>query len=361
MKSASSNSLKSNGSHKSSSSRRSKVTFTELNPEIYVIPPKSPPKPKRSKGPTRSPVTAEEEMDLIMAMRGDEADQSAFQFELGQHAEVVSLEDMGRNTEKPYNGQMEKIYDQVPDREDTPEDVQQLLEAVQGVHQAVSQHSGKDQQPPLPPYPDLGNLSLQEENMARVSSRGSAPLNHAPSSSDPPVFSDDDLSEIFQIDFGQIFGNPEAGLKSSYKGIQSKKGVSRSNSSSRAAEQTSSSAPTFNPLPPPEQFQSSPAQARRQLAQSQSSSAVTLADNGTAKKSQSSSAAAHQAASSSSVQQSHSFSRQQSFSTQQSFSSQQSSSFQTSNVTTAHKQVVESPAPTPAPIVSEPPAKISTS
>ena len=38
----------------------------------------------------------------------------------------------------------------------------QLLEAVQGVHQAVSHHSGKDQQPPLPPYPDLGNLSLQE-------------------------------------------------------------------------------------------------------------------------------------------------------------------------------------------------------
>ena len=77
--------------------------------------------------------------------------------------------------------------------------------------------------------------------------------------------------------------------------------------------------------------------------------------------SQSSSAVAHhQSASSSSVQQSQSFSRQQSFSTQQSFSSQQSSSFQTSNVTTAHKQVVESPAPAP-PIVSEPPAKISTS
>ena len=77
---------------------------------------------------------------------------------------------------------------------------------------------------------------LSTEKMARVSSRGSAPLNLPPtSSSDPPgrVFSDDELSEIFQIDFGQIFGNPEAGLKSSYKGIQSKKGVSRSNSSSR--------------------------------------------------------------------------------------------------------------------------------
>ena len=79
---------------------------------------------------------------------------------------------------------------------------------------------------------------LFTEKMARVSSRGSAPLNLPPSSSsssDPPgrVFSDDELSEIFQIDFGQIFGNPEAGLKSSYKGIQSKKAVSRSNSSSR--------------------------------------------------------------------------------------------------------------------------------
>merc|ERR1711971_1347331 len=88
-----------------------------------------------------------------------------------------------------------------------PRALRTLLEAVQGVHQAVSHHSGKDQQPPLPPYPDLGNLSLQEEKMARVSSsRGSAPLN-LPQSSDPPgrVFSDDELSEIFQIDFGQIW------------------------------------------------------------------------------------------------------------------------------------------------------------
>ena len=82
---------------------------------------------------------------------------------------------------------------------------------------------------------------LSTEKMARVSSRGSAPLNLPPtSSSDPPgrVFSDDELSEIFQIDFGQIFGNPEAGLKSSYKGIQSKKGVSRSNSSSRTGTES---------------------------------------------------------------------------------------------------------------------------
>ena len=79
--------------------------------------------------------------------------------------------------------------------------------------------------------------TLFTEKMARVSSRGSAPLNT--SSSEPPgrVFSDEELSEIFQIDFGQIFGNPEAGLKSSYKGIQSKKGVSRSNSSSRTGRE----------------------------------------------------------------------------------------------------------------------------
>jgi hypothetical protein len=62
--------------------------------------------------------------------------------------------------------------------------------------------------------------------MAAVSRAGPA------TSSDPPgrVFTDDELSEIFQIDFGQIFGNPEAGLKSSYKGIQSKKPARRSSS-----------------------------------------------------------------------------------------------------------------------------------
>lgn len=37
------------------------------------------------------------------------------------------------------------------------------------------------------------------------------------------VFSDDELSEIFQIDFGQIFGNPDSGRKNNYKGIQIKK------------------------------------------------------------------------------------------------------------------------------------------
>lgn len=71
--------------------------------------------------------------------------------------------------------------------------------------------------------------------MAKVSN-GSALSSSLPSS-EPAirVFSDDELSEIFQIDFGQIFGNPESGLKSSYRGIQSKRGVSRSNSAGIAS------------------------------------------------------------------------------------------------------------------------------
>ena len=58
---------------------------------------------------------------------------------------------------------------------------------------------------------------------------GMAQVSSPPSSSAPPghVFSDEELSEIFQIDFGQIFGNPEAGLKSSYRGLQGKPAVSR--------------------------------------------------------------------------------------------------------------------------------------
>ena len=143
MKSGSTSSLKSEVSHKSSSSRRSKVTFTELTPEIHMIPPKSPPKPKRSKGSARSPVTAEEEMDLIMAMRSDdEASQAAFQFDLGKQAEVVSLEDIERNQERPYaqihrvEEPQEKIYDQVAGREDTPEDVQQVDSCEDRVHEA---------------------------------------------------------------------------------------------------------------------------------------------------------------------------------------------------------------------------------
>ena len=47
--------------------------------------------------------------------------------------------------------------------------------------------------------------------------------------SKPHVFSDDELSEIFQIDFGQIFGNPDSDRQNNYKGIQLKKSSSQGN------------------------------------------------------------------------------------------------------------------------------------
>jgi len=215
MKAGSTSSLKSSASLKSSSSRRSKVTFTEHNPEVHMIPPKSPPKPKRSKSAgNRTPVQLEDEIDL---MRDDES-QSAFQFELCQQAELTSLEDIEMRSDKA-------TYD---DDVDTPEEVYKLLEAVQSVHKAVQSNSGGEEEPPLPPYPDVRNLRLDDaSSMAAVSQSASFSSPHSSSQPAPVqpghIFSDDELSEIFQIDFGQIFGNPEAGLKSNYKGIQTKK------------------------------------------------------------------------------------------------------------------------------------------
>ena len=44
------------------------------------------------------------------------------------------------------------------------------------------------------------------------------PASTAPT---PQVFTDEELSEIFQIDFGEIFGSPDEGIKpSKYKGVQ---------------------------------------------------------------------------------------------------------------------------------------------
>ena len=62
--------------------------------------------------------------------------------------------------------------------------------------------------------------------MAAVSQQASRSFSQHSYSSDVKsghIFSDDELSEIFQIDFGLIFGTPEDGLKSDYKGIQHKK------------------------------------------------------------------------------------------------------------------------------------------
>ena len=38
----------------------------------------------------------------------------------------------------------------------------QLLEAVQSVHKAVKSNNRDEQEPPLPPYPDLANLRLDQ-------------------------------------------------------------------------------------------------------------------------------------------------------------------------------------------------------
>ena len=54
--------------------------------------------------------------------------------------------------------------------------------------------------------------------MAAVKSQHSYHSNSAAQTKH--VFSDDELSEIFQIDFGQIFGNPDSGRSSNYKGIK---------------------------------------------------------------------------------------------------------------------------------------------
>ena len=123
-KTESSASLKSSSSVKSSSSRRSKVTFTETNPEIHMIPPKSPPKPKRSRGTKSSPYS-EAESDLIL--RDDES-QAAFQFDLGQTAQVTSLEDL----EQYGNNRNKK-------KAKTPEDVQEVTECP-GVFLLISCH-----------------------------------------------------------------------------------------------------------------------------------------------------------------------------------------------------------------------------
>lgn len=106
-KTESSASLKSSSSVKSSSSRRSKVTFNETNPEVHMIPPKSPPKPKRSRGGGKPQAYSETE--------GEES-QAAFQFDLGQTAQVTSLQDLEQYT----NRSKKKAR--------TPEDVQEVTE-----------------------------------------------------------------------------------------------------------------------------------------------------------------------------------------------------------------------------------------
>ena len=120
-------------------------------------------------------------------------------------------------------------------------------------------------------------------------------------------------------------------------------------------------------MPPPAEFQSSPALQRRQLAQSQSSSAVSHSHHGGGQQHQQQHQLQQSRSTSAVAQQSSSSSVQQSF-RQESFSRQQSSSSSFSNVTVQHKQVVDSPSPKAvAPALPAPrlpptePAKIATS
>jgi len=111
--------------------------------------------------------------------------------------------------------------------------------------------------------------------MAAVSQSASFSSPHSSSQQAPVqpghIFSDDELSEIFQIDFGQIFGNPEAGLKSNYKGIQTKKThQAQSNSTS-----ISTFSPPLSPVPPPVEFQGSPKLVPK-LGRSKSNAAVPV-------------------------------------------------------------------------------------
>merc|ERR1711892_1597539 len=171
-----------------------------------------------------------------------------------------------------------------------------LLEAVQSVHKAVQSNNSGEEEPPVPPYPDVRNLRLDEASkMAAVSQSAQFSSQHSTthSSSVQPghIFSDDELSEIFQIDFGQIFGNPEAGLKSNYKGIQSKR-TTQAQSNSTAV---STFSPPLSTVPPPVEFQSSP-----KLGRSKSNAAVALGRQAVSKSKSSSAIAVAQSSSSSS-------------------------------------------------------------
>ena len=134
-KTESSASLKSSSSAKSSSSRRSKVTFTETNPEVHMIPPKSPPKPKRSRGP-KTAAYSEPDCDLIL--REDES-QAAFQFDLSQTAQVTCLEDLEKyNSNNNNNSNSNNHNSRSKKKARTPEDVQEVTAMLSVSHLSCS-------------------------------------------------------------------------------------------------------------------------------------------------------------------------------------------------------------------------------
>ena len=67
---------------------------------------------------------------------------------------------------------------------------------------------------------DLDDVAISMPSTTGYGS-GSGPAGSSGGRSQPQVFTDEELSEIFQIDFASIFGSPDENLKSSsYKGVQ---------------------------------------------------------------------------------------------------------------------------------------------
>ena len=77
----------------------------------------------------------------------------------------------------------------------------------------------------------MSELSLSQKNNFSSHSQQHSYNGSNVEQSKPHVFSDDELSEIFQIDFGQIFGNPDSDRQNNYKGIQLKKSSSQGKNS----------------------------------------------------------------------------------------------------------------------------------
>ncbi|XP_059099435.1 vinculin-like isoform X3 [Tigriopus californicus] len=172
-----------------------------------------------------------------------------------------------------------------------------LLDSVEGVKSAVAQYPADSLPPPLPPYPKIGDLSLSDTQSKRSATmpvaNGSA-RNHRPSyqrshgQEDKKVFTDSELSEIFQIDFGEIFGSPDITVPdSNYRGInlpsknhrgtdsyrRTQKQLESKKASQISSSSTSSSFSYSNAaLPPPSQF----ANGGHKLAKSASSGQIKV-------------------------------------------------------------------------------------
>ena len=70
-----------------------------------MIPPKSPPKPKRSRNNAKPPAYPDDEIDVLIK---DDESESAFQFDLSNKAELTSIEDLSGSKKKAKKSQKGK-------------------------------------------------------------------------------------------------------------------------------------------------------------------------------------------------------------------------------------------------------------